>query len=675
MHYSSELLAELAGIFRAHKRSTRSAKSTIRPHAEALEQRLALSTYVPSGCACPFCCGAAQPYVVAGSSAPGAAYQAAGYRWPQSSPGAPVTVTYSYSNLLNGGLGGGLPAPAIKATIQEALGRWAAVAPLTFVERPDAGPAPSDQNYDGTGLPQLRFGHRYVDGAYNVLAYGYYPGSAGLSGDVQFDSSENWATNPRVGRDLLEVATHEIGHALGLAHQPGPAGGVTAIMNPIYAGRYNGLGTSFLYPDDVSGIQALYGAGSGSVVPLGSVTPLPPTTPPTPGLEATLTGPTTAPLDAPVVVTFEDVRTGQHFAYDFDNDGAWDVGNGTYAGSPTTTSVTLPQRFFASPRTLIVRGRVINADGTFRDTYVGIQIASRMAVVSLPSSASIGQTDHLRVTGSFSDPDSQAWSVSVDYGDGTGPTPVQLSGNSFTLDHGFARPGTYSVVVYVTDNHGSVGVGRLTVTVAAESPQVLFIDNLFRQVLHRDVSPGEEANLVAALQRGVPASVIVNDVWNSDEARAGRLAEYYRTIMGREIDPSGQQSWLDNMRRGMIDEDVILALVASQEFIDATPRNADFVRIVFRHVLKRDTDDTGLASWTAHLDRGMTRADLVLNVLRSAERQTNLLDHYFEEYLGRDFTSADVAAWRPGSNPNLTTANLTTAILASAEFQGRAWWV
>ena len=45
--------------------------------------------------------------------------------------------------------------------------------------------------------------------AVNVLGYGYYPGGAGLSGDVQIDTAENWTTNPQTGIDIREVLTHE----------------------------------------------------------------------------------------------------------------------------------------------------------------------------------------------------------------------------------------------------------------------------------------------------------------------------------------------------------------------------------------------------------------------------------------------------------------------------------
>jgi hypothetical protein len=61
----------------------------------------------------------------------------------------------------------------------------------------------------------------------------------------------------------LGAAIHEIGHTLGLGHSNDP----TANMYPVFH-RFAGLGTGHLFPDDIAGIQLLYGAGVGSVTPL-----------------------------------------------------------------------------------------------------------------------------------------------------------------------------------------------------------------------------------------------------------------------------------------------------------------------------------------------------------------------------------------------------------------------
>jgi hypothetical protein len=182
-----------------------------------------------------------------------------GSKWPQpGGVGTEVIITYSYSNLFDGGLDE-LTEAQLRAATEEALALWASYAPLVFVEVDDTGPAPDDTDYLAEDHPDMRFGHHTFDGPNNVLAHGFFPPptSDGLAGDVHFDDEETWSLTPGDGViDYLEVAVHEIGHALGLGHETD----VTAIMNPIYAERYNGLGSAFLLPDDISGIQALYGS-------------------------------------------------------------------------------------------------------------------------------------------------------------------------------------------------------------------------------------------------------------------------------------------------------------------------------------------------------------------------------------------------------------------------------
>lgn len=200
-----------------------------------------------------------------------------GLEWPQpGGDGTTVTITYSYSNLLDGGITG-LSNDELVAAVEEALSLWASVAPLEFVEVPDTGPLPSgpfDTSYNGSSSPNLRFGHHLIDGPFSILAHAYYPSdpTIGLSGDVHFDDGENWG---QFGIGLfLETCLHEIGHTLGLAHEPLPSdGGVDAIMNPIVAFRFGGLGDGYLLADDVDGIRAAYGTGVGSVTPLDDIDP------------------------------------------------------------------------------------------------------------------------------------------------------------------------------------------------------------------------------------------------------------------------------------------------------------------------------------------------------------------------------------------------------------------
>src|SRR5688500_13085512 len=112
-------------------------------------------------------------------------------KWPQPGGlGSAVNLSYSFSNLLDGGLPGGLSAAVLESAIEEALQVWSAVAPLKFTELLDSGPAPSDNTYSASDRPQLRFGHHFIDGdgGSNTLAHAYYPSTGGLGGDLHFDN-------------------------------------------------------------------------------------------------------------------------------------------------------------------------------------------------------------------------------------------------------------------------------------------------------------------------------------------------------------------------------------------------------------------------------------------------------------------------------------------------------
>jgi hypothetical protein len=190
--------------------------------------------------------------------------------------GEPIALTYSYSNLLGGGLHTTLSGGQLRAATEEALGLWAFYAPIHFFEMPDAGPMPSETNYSAAGTPDIRIGHHDAE-----FSHAFFPWTeGGLSRDVHLRTRPAdpfyWAfgNDPSPHAiDIMAVLVHELGHALGLAHYVGEP----SIMNPMLTWRYAGLGTAFLFPRDILSIQSLHGVGTGSVNPLGEalVTPEP----------------------------------------------------------------------------------------------------------------------------------------------------------------------------------------------------------------------------------------------------------------------------------------------------------------------------------------------------------------------------------------------------------------
>jgi hypothetical protein len=117
------------------------------------------------------------------------------------------------------------------------MNRWADVSPLSFSQitgssdlefdfrRPGEATYPFDEGGDKDG---------------NTLAHAWGPNN----GTVEFDDYEDWGST-----SLPAVATHEIGHALGLAHSSVE----DATMYPWYDS-----GWTSLHEVDVRGIKSLY---------------------------------------------------------------------------------------------------------------------------------------------------------------------------------------------------------------------------------------------------------------------------------------------------------------------------------------------------------------------------------------------------------------------------------
>ncbi|XP_013402591.1 matrix metalloproteinase-16 [Lingula anatina] len=147
---------------------------------------------------------------------------------------------------------------------RKAFKHWSDVTPLTFRELQIGAPGRSDIRIRFMSSGRS-FGRRG-----GVLAYAFFP----ENGNTRFDESERWTANnkPRGGIDLEIVATHEIGHLLGLPH--------SRVRGAVLAPFYGGYERNFaLRRDDIQRIQRIYGRNTRPPTPQPTVRPTPRPTP------------------------------------------------------------------------------------------------------------------------------------------------------------------------------------------------------------------------------------------------------------------------------------------------------------------------------------------------------------------------------------------------------------
>lgn len=138
-------------------------------------------------------------------------------------------------------------------------------------------PVSSGDGINSASFSSTIFGETFGSG---VLAVTYYrtQGATMLEADVLFNTAQPFDSyrgdlifnsQGKCICDIQRVFLHEIGHALGLNHPDTAGQKVDAVMNAVVSNR------SLLAPDDIQGIQYLYGAPASSPTPTPTPSPLP----------------------------------------------------------------------------------------------------------------------------------------------------------------------------------------------------------------------------------------------------------------------------------------------------------------------------------------------------------------------------------------------------------------
>jgi hypothetical protein len=182
-------------------------------------------------------------------------------------------------------------APAL-AAMQQAFNAWSAVANIQFVQVTESGVLPFGAAYGGAPVVgSIRIGAFAIAGFTGAVGYAPPPnGGNTLEGDIIFNASNRFGIPAGNEGDLYELYpasnnfyylndfaglfTHELGHALGLAHSNVPLGVMCGYVDVAFDGSqcawadpdgdYKAPITRLPKADDVAGIRYLYGV---AVVP------------------------------------------------------------------------------------------------------------------------------------------------------------------------------------------------------------------------------------------------------------------------------------------------------------------------------------------------------------------------------------------------------------------------
>ena len=178
-----------------------------------------------------------------------------------------------------------------------------------------------------------------------------------------------------------------------------------------------------------------------------------------------------------------DTTAGFHYAYDFDNDGTFDLGDGTFAGSGAASAASVPASYLADGQpgaSRTVRGRIIDKDNGYSDFTTTIGIDNVVPTFDAGSDASVAVNTLFTRSLMFTDPGSETispagWIITVNYGDGSGdqaPASFNPATKVFGLAHTYTGTGTFTVTVQIDDQDGVVATDTFDVDVFLPTFQV-----------------------------------------------------------------------------------------------------------------------------------------------------------------------------------------------------------
>jgi len=168
-----------------------------------------------------------------------------------------------------------------------------------------------------------------------------------------------------------------------------------------------------------------------------------------------------------------------------------------------------------------------------------------------------------------------------------------------------------------------------------------FVTRLYQNVLGRAPDQGGLTSWVRSLNAGASRAEVVLGFSESGEFKnntaldvdafmtarfsnehQGDVYRLYRATVNREPDSGGFVGWVNLLdTEATTLETVAAGFIKSSEFQQTygALNNTEFATLLYRNVLGREPDQGGLAGWVDALNRGATRAAVVVGFSRSSE--------------------------------------------------------
>jgi hypothetical protein len=196
---------------------------------------------------------------------------------------------------------------------------------------------------------------------------------------------------------------------------------------------------------------------------------------------------------------------------------------------------------------------------------------------------------------------------------------------------------------------------------------------LYEDLLQRAPDAAGKAFWLAMLERGASRTEVAADILGSDEYRRDVVASDYEYLFGHPADALSVVPWVAQLEGGASDRSVLAAMLGSAGYyasVGGTP--ADFVNNIYKLLLGRPADSTGLALWESLLSAGASRSSVALDVLSSLEYSQDFVVAQYERLLGNTPDASELSLGAATLLSGGTEESVIAGVAGSAEFYTEA---
>ena len=261
---------------------------------------------------------------------------------------------------------------------------------------------------------------------------------------------------------------------------------------------------------------------------------------------------------------------------------------------------------------------------------------------------------------------------------GAGYDVVQLDGSS--ADYAFAV-GNHNDVTLTGNQTASITDAEFltfadggTVALAHSEAEASAL-RLYEGILGRDADLEGAKAFSGLVEAGTSLTDIANQFLDSAEfggaADEAYINNLYSSLLGRDADAGGSDSWEAVLANGGSLADVAAGIATSAEAQDLDQSNGTFVRELYTAALGRDADEDGYDAWVSQLFNGTSRAEVAAGIVGSTEAagkiDSDFIDNLYQTAVGREADAGGKAAWTEVLANGGTHADVAIGIVGSQE--------